>query len=554
MEPKRFGERHLIIGKRLQRIADGDTSFAHEPLKGDNYTRILELEPGQTQEPLKGTLRQMSISSLSRYHALSYTWGGKEAAPHIIWIDGVDCFVRHNLWEALKALRHPTTNITIWVDALCIDQENASERTVQVRMMDQIYRQARCVHVWLGQYQSEDEKALMRMQNSDREIGVSSRTSQFVTTRCLKSALTSLLRRGYWRRVWIAQEFVLANTIFIHCGDAAISWNSLERSCYTFQSDLGQEADHAVHLVEQRRLYHSTLVQQTESLEALLFKHADRECEDGRDRVFALLSFARGCHDGEGMQPDYTICGLQLLFRILHFCNSANSARLALLLCSSLDLNGDMHGTIKQHTCGHCGPQSNMLTSALQGATLGHCWSQKTEVLGGLSNQPSVRPVREECYHRQIRSSACNTEKLRKHLRDGWQPRYNDEQDLKLVFRLAATDLVVIASSSLLYDHLHSDNQNFSAVVEVGFLGLSFHASMCCIDSSLKLVVGFELETNQRDLVVVQLTCTDLAQICSRYHQRKSGMHNADESFPCFDDVPSDLYDTDGSLTYMQIN
>ena len=339
--------------------------------------------------------------------------------------------------------------------------------------MDRIYRQAQCVHVWLGQYQSENEKALMRMQNPDREIGVPSRISPFITTRCLKSALTSLLRRRYWRRAWIAQEFVLANTMLIHCGDAAITWNSLERSCYTFQSDLAKEAGHAVRLVEQRRLYHSTLVQQTDSFEALLFKHADRECEDGRDGIFALLSFARGGHDGEGMQLDYTICRLQLLFRILHFCNSANPARLASLLFSSLHINDYMHGTVEQHTCGHRGSQSSVLTSALWGATLGSCWSQTIEVLDDLSNHSSVGPVREKCYHRRIRSWACNTEKLQKHLRDGWHPRYNDEQDLRLVFRLAATDLVVIASSSLLYDHLHSDSQSFSAVVEVGFLGLS---------------------------------------------------------------------------------
>ena len=120
MEPNEFAERHLVIGKRLQRIADGDTFFGYEPLKDDNYTRVLELEPGQTQEPLKGTLRQMSILYPSRYHALSYTWGLK---------DNVEFFARHNLWEALTALRHPMTNMTIWVDALCVDQENASERT-----------------------------------------------------------------------------------------------------------------------------------------------------------------------------------------------------------------------------------------------------------------------------------------------------------------------------------------------------------------------------------------------------------------------------------------
>jgi len=36
------------------------------------------------------------------------------------------------------------------VDAVCINQENLLERNSQVQIMDQIYRNAETVHIWLG--------------------------------------------------------------------------------------------------------------------------------------------------------------------------------------------------------------------------------------------------------------------------------------------------------------------------------------------------------------------------------------------------------------------
>jgi len=73
--------------------------------------------------------------------------------------------VRKNLWQALWYIRPinsgvPNSNIGenvtaenttwIWIDALCIDQQNNSERNHQVRVMGKIYEMAVEVLVWLG--------------------------------------------------------------------------------------------------------------------------------------------------------------------------------------------------------------------------------------------------------------------------------------------------------------------------------------------------------------------------------------------------------------------
>ncbi|OAG06026.1 HET-domain-containing protein [Paraphaeosphaeria sporulosa] len=48
----------------------------------------------------------------------------------------------------LLEYRRRGTKMPLWVDAVCIDQSNTSERTYQVRMMDRIYSEAECVVVW----------------------------------------------------------------------------------------------------------------------------------------------------------------------------------------------------------------------------------------------------------------------------------------------------------------------------------------------------------------------------------------------------------------------
>ena len=55
-----------------------------------------------------------------------------------------------NLFKALQHLRLDTAPRVLWVDAICIDQDNIPERDAQVQLMGNIYRTAGRVIVWLG--------------------------------------------------------------------------------------------------------------------------------------------------------------------------------------------------------------------------------------------------------------------------------------------------------------------------------------------------------------------------------------------------------------------
>jgi len=90
----------------------------------------------------------VNLGDCPDYEALSYTWGSSGTDIHIE-LDGQDSSIRPNLAYALAALRRSEPRV-LWVDALCINQNNIHERNHQVEQMGEIYRQARRVLAWLG--------------------------------------------------------------------------------------------------------------------------------------------------------------------------------------------------------------------------------------------------------------------------------------------------------------------------------------------------------------------------------------------------------------------
>ena len=129
--------------------------YVQLPLPGD-YIRLLCLLPNKSEkdEPLHCKLHNYSLQKSSprthRYEALSYVWGDShERLP--IYVDGDQLLITRNLYAALLRLRDHSFERMVWIDAICIDQENPEERGRQVQLMAKIYSNALCVIVWLGE-------------------------------------------------------------------------------------------------------------------------------------------------------------------------------------------------------------------------------------------------------------------------------------------------------------------------------------------------------------------------------------------------------------------
>ncbi|KUJ20755.1 HET-domain-containing protein, partial [Mollisia scopiformis] len=112
--------------------------------------RLLDLYPGELNSPFRGRLRPTGLDIPEFYEALSYTWGSPETAAFLHCESG-SLPLTLNLVQALLRLRRTDTIRTLWIDQICINQDDEIERGQQVGLMGGIYRGASIVDIWLGE-------------------------------------------------------------------------------------------------------------------------------------------------------------------------------------------------------------------------------------------------------------------------------------------------------------------------------------------------------------------------------------------------------------------
>ncbi|KAK4246557.1 heterokaryon incompatibility protein-domain-containing protein [Corynascus novoguineensis] len=122
----------------------------HRPLRRDEI-RLLRLLPGRFDDPIKCYLEHESLASAPCYDALSYAWGdATQTLP--IMLDDAPYPITTNLEAALRYLRDPQGVLSLWVDAVCVNQLDIKERNTQVPRMRDIFERAGRTVVWLGDY------------------------------------------------------------------------------------------------------------------------------------------------------------------------------------------------------------------------------------------------------------------------------------------------------------------------------------------------------------------------------------------------------------------
>jgi len=118
---------------------------------------------------------QLSEENPPEFEALSYTWGSSENPVDIVieTESGIQVLaITQNLAEALRHLRHENQSRVLWIDAICIDQGNLSERSSQVRRMADLFRLSKRVVVWLGPERDNSSLALQLLESLGTKVEV----------------------------------------------------------------------------------------------------------------------------------------------------------------------------------------------------------------------------------------------------------------------------------------------------------------------------------------------------------------------------------------------
>ncbi|KAF7674576.1 hypothetical protein GT037_007336 [Alternaria burnsii] len=229
-------------------------------------------------------------------------------------LNGKPFVVRQNLHDFLLAVstEHQMSHFTqedYWIDALCINQFDNSERSHQVAQMGQIYSNAWRVHIWLGR--TPDAGQIAEVFAKDFAPTYSNPDAIIDLRRKTQLVTGYVLHNDYWNRAWVIQEIILANSAIISLDTTTLPLrNFCERMhqipVYIWQTPfeqfdtLGSHGGHAV--------------LRGKSLLLLLYWFRNKQCSIPHDRVFALLGI---CHKSDKLEIDYEMRLSDLAFRIL---------------------------------------------------------------------------------------------------------------------------------------------------------------------------------------------------------------------------------------------
>lgn len=146
---------------------DCSSSFAYLPLQTvPQEVRLIRLLGAPSYKPIVCNIIHVEFhDGNTQYEALSYAWG-EHKDRRTISVDGERVSVTRNLAMALQYPRDPIVDTIIWIDALCINQEDKVEKSIQVALMRDIYRHAEHVKIWLGPAANNND-TIMRVFNEE---------------------------------------------------------------------------------------------------------------------------------------------------------------------------------------------------------------------------------------------------------------------------------------------------------------------------------------------------------------------------------------------------
>jgi hypothetical protein len=293
----------LLLTRSLQkaRLAPPQSTlpYRYEQLLHVDSIRILILHasPGEDNDVVCTIqLARLDDPDLE-YEAVSYTWGDTTNPRKVRLRSSTRTLsVTRNCYNALRRLRHQRHDRILWVDAICINQENLQERARQVRMMDRIFKNAYKVAIYLGEH---DEGSLILFE----ELGAAQQ-ALVETSTCHRPhpgsrivfEVERLYERSWFSRVWVLQEVAEAEDwdVTLTCGSSTVYLAALcalhfdydRRTALTY---VGWPLPFGRLYDNQWEMFQSQTTAQS-NLWALLCGSRHCLATDPRDKVFALRS------------------------------------------------------------------------------------------------------------------------------------------------------------------------------------------------------------------------------------------------------------------------
>ncbi|KAK7996380.1 Delta-aminolevulinic acid dehydratase [Apiospora arundinis] len=326
--------------RALRRVGHDNASkrmqYEYAPLP-EGSIRMLELRPGKIGDVISIELHHVNILNglgLS-FEALSYEWKGKVGTVPI------QChqdrlLITPNCKAAVERLRHEDKPRMLWIDSICIDQENVEECSNQVKLMTSIYRAAKTVVMWLGEEKPNSQLAFNCIPTLAHAYEQSEKGESHLKKELLLQATNAiqskelvikgwaeLSRRSYFQRVWIFQEIILAGSRgLVMCDSLSSPWDAFNAALQGYIAWTG-DVTNFIHMLQLN-------IKEFEACghlgtETAIMAMSMLDCSDARDKVFATLGIVE---PGTAPEADYTKSVQEVFLEANRCIISANGAAL----------------------------------------------------------------------------------------------------------------------------------------------------------------------------------------------------------------------------------
>jgi hypothetical protein len=176
--------------------------YRYSPLVRPGSIRLLRLMANSDEDAhIECQLFDYPLQELGEgthlYEALSYVWGDLNNLQSI-FINEHNLPIRKNLHSALLCLRDRVIDRILWVDALCIQQNDNDEKGQQIQFMAEIYSKASRVVVWLGEAENDSDRALEKI-----HLAADDTSTEPLANEANKQAIRTLLQRSWFKRIWV---------------------------------------------------------------------------------------------------------------------------------------------------------------------------------------------------------------------------------------------------------------------------------------------------------------------------------------------------------------
>ncbi|KAH8893202.1 hypothetical protein GQ53DRAFT_592027, partial [Thozetella sp. PMI_491] len=276
------------------------------------------------------TCSLLDSASSHPFEALSYRWGSENDQKPIC-IDGYELSVNGNLHAALSHLQDRFIERIIWIDAICINQNDRVEKGHQVQSMARIYAKASRVIVWLGEAMGDGDQALEMIRKAAEE-----RYTESSTNRLNQQSILTLLKREWFQRIWVLQEVAAARNIRIKCGSTEIDGYafclglSVLNLFYQKSSDLMiSPIAYLIRGAPFRPQYESSKINRLNRfslnlhpLVELVNMYHTYKATDPRDKVYALLGMSSDDPSTTGLLANYETPWKEVFRKLINFCLS----------------------------------------------------------------------------------------------------------------------------------------------------------------------------------------------------------------------------------------